>query len=241
MRSTLDWLDEDAFWAQVAPRLRPRVELWNQTINMPFHIFRHRVKEIAAENLSRVAGAAVTGWEEIPEGARVVPVDDDDWFAPELAEVLEREWGDASGVHWNPLWIGVPSDLGHRIYATRRALAPFTPPHLTCDTNNYGLVKGEGSRLLAEDHDAATEWFDGPGRESVKRIPGRLSANNRTLGSQTSLRPAARRGELTPPRLRRRLARYKRLYRRRRWPAQPAWTRPYMAMTAELMDELEPV
>lgn len=240
MRKTVDWLDEDAFWRQVEPRFRPRAELWNEAISMPFHVFRHRVKEIAASNLSRVEGAPIAAWDEIPDGARVVSVDDDDWFAPNLAEVLEREWGDARGVHWNPLWIGVPSDLGHRIYATRRSLLPFTPPHWTCDTNNYGLVKGPESRPLAERHEVATDWFDGPGRSAVRRIPGRLSVNNRTLGSQTSLRPTARRGELTRARLLRRLARYKRLYRRRRWPPEPDWARPYMAMMADLMDELEP-
>lgn len=240
MRKTVDWLDEDAFWRQVEPRFKPRVELWNDVIGMPFHVFRHRVKEIAALNLSRVEGARVAEWEAIPEGARVVPVDDDDWFAPDLAEVLEREWGDAQGVHWNPVWIGVPSDFGHRIYATRRHILPFTPPHWTCDTNNYALVKGPVTRPMAESHKLATDWFDGPGRDAVRRIPGRPSANNRSLGSQTSLRPTVRRGELTRARLLRRLARYKRLYRRRRWPREPDWARPYMALMADLMDELEP-
>ena len=240
VRATVDWLDEDAFWAQAPPRFKPRAELWNEVLGMPFHVFRHRVKEIAAWNLSHVRGATVTGdWDEIPDGARVLPVDDDDWFAPGLAEILEREWCEAPGVHWNLFWLGVPSDLGHYVYATRRRLLPFTPLHWTCDTNNYGLVKTPEAKQLAVNHEDATEWFDGAGRDRVKRIAGCLSVNNRSLGSQTSLRPSHQRGELDRARLLRRLARYKRLYRRR-LPGRPSWARPYTDRMAELMDELEP-
>jgi hypothetical protein len=235
IRTSIDWTDEEAFWAQVPDRFRPRAELWNATIDMPFHVFRHRVQKIAELNLSRVANAVVSGWDAIPDGARVVPVDDDDWFAPDLASALERQWGDASGVHWNPMWIGVPSDFPHWRNATRRRLLPFTRPHWTCDTNNYAVVKQDGARELCGHHFAATSWFDGPGRDSVRRIGGWLSVNNRTLGSQTSLRPTHRGRELTRERLLRRLARYRRLYRR---PRGPAWCHPYLAMMAALMDEL---
>jgi hypothetical protein len=239
VRKTVDWRDEDAFWAQVAPRFRPRVELWNEVLNIPFHEFRRRVKEVAAWNLAHVDGAVVSQWDEIPDGGRVLPVDDDDWFSPDLAQILERDWGDALGVHWNPFWLGVPSDPEHYIYATRRRLLPFTPPHWTCDTNNYGLVKAPEARQLAINHIDATDWFNGPGRAKVRKIGGRHSINNRTLGSQMSLRPTVRRGELDRARLLRRLARYKRLYRRR-LPGRPAWAGPYIERMAALMDELGP-
>jgi hypothetical protein len=239
VRRRVEWEDEDAFWAQVPERVKPRAELWNSTINMPFHVFRHRVREIAALNHSRIDKVTLAEWDEIPDGAKVVPVDDDDWFAPNLGEVLEREWRGERGIHWNPLWIGIPSDFGHWVYATRRALFPFSPPHWTCDTNNYGMVKGPGTKTLLEEHGLATDWFDGPGRDAVRRIHGRHSINNRTLGSQTSLRRTKRAGEIDRARLLRRLRRYRRLYRRPRWPA-PAWAHPYLGMMAELMGEVEP-
>jgi hypothetical protein len=241
VRASPDWEDEDEFWAQVPPRVRPRVELWNSTIGMPFHVFRHRVREIAALNQARVENVTYAEWDEIPDGARVVPVDDDDWFAPNLAEILEREWGPERGICWNPCWIGVPSDFGHWIHATRRSLLPFTPWLWTCDTNNYALVRGPGTKPLFAAHGIANEWAESPpGRNAVKRIGRRLSVNNRTLASQTSLRPTTRRGEIDRTRLLERLRAYKRLYRRRWWQSEPGWSRPYVAMMAELMDEVEP-
>ena len=241
IRGTLDWQDEEAFWAQVPPGLKPRVELWNSTFNMPFHIFRHRVRQIAALNHSRVEGdVAWAEWDEIPSGARVVPVDDDDWFAPDVGQVLEREWGSFSGVFWPATSLGIPLGLGHWVYTVRRAVLGFTPPFRTCDTNNYGLVKADGTKPLLETNRFATEWFDGPGREHVKQVGQRLSVVNRTLGSRSALLPRRRPGELTRFRLLRRLRRYRWLYRRRRLHGMPAWSRPYRAMMAELIDELEP-
>lgn len=240
IRGTVDWSDEEAFWAQVPDRFRPRAELWNATFRMPFHVFRKRVREIAALNQSRVRDVIYAEWDQIPDGARVVPVDDDDWFSPALAETLESKWGTGLGVRWTPRWIGVPADLGHYVYLVRRGLLPFTRPHWTCETNNYAIVKTPDNREMFEHHLAASQWFDGPGRERVTMISDRLSVHNRNLGSQTSLRPTKRRGELTAARLRRRLGRHKLLYRRPRWQRTPQWARPYVAMMAELMDELEP-
>jgi hypothetical protein len=239
-RATLDWRDEEAFWAQAPARFKPRAELWNSTLNMPYHLFRQRVKEIAELNLSRVGNVIRAPWEEIPDGARVVPVDDDDWFAPNLAEVLEREWGHEPGFSWTGTWIGVPSVLGHRVHLIRRALLPFTRPYWICESNNYGMVKRPGTRPLLAEHGLACDWFDGPGRGSVKRIGERLNVTSRHLGSQTSLRPTPRHGELDRARLLRRLRKYKRLYRRPPWGSGLGWCRPYLAMMADLMDELEP-
>jgi hypothetical protein len=241
VRQTVDWLDEDAFWAQVPPRFKPRAEVWNANLNMPFHLFRHRVRQIAELNLSRVEGATVVAeWDEIPDGAQVVPVDDDDWFAPDLAAVLGAEWDAEPGVHWTGSWIGIPSEFGHRVHLVRRALLPFTRPLWTCESNNYAMLKGQDNRAELAEHGVACEWFDGPGQGAVKKIGRRLSVNNRTLGSQTSLRPTKRRGEIDRARLLQRLRRYKRLYRRPPWGRGLGWCRPYMAMMDELMRELEP-
>ena len=168
-------------------------------------------------------------------------MDDDDWFAPNLAEVLDREWDSELGDLLDP-----QLDRGRRrtsatgVHLIRRGLLPFTPPHLTCETNNYGAGQRPGGQAARREHLVATHWFDGPGRESVKRIRQRISLHNRNMASQTSLRPTAHRGELTPRRLRRRLLHHQRALPPAPLAPRPPWARPYVAMMADLMDELRP-
>jgi hypothetical protein len=238
VRRTLDWEDEEAFWAQLDERWRPGVEVWNSTLEMPFHTFRHRVRGIAALNQSRVRDAEHAGWDAIPEGSLVLPVDDDDWFAPDVATVLEaRLDGDAVGCRWPSEWVEVPLDLGHRLHllAHRRLGRPLK---FVCTTNNYALVKSPDNRELLRDHTQASRWFEArlaePGGGGLRDLDARLSVTNRNLGSTTVL------GRFDGPApLLRKLRRYKRLYRREPR-AELAWARPYVVMMAELMDELEP-
>jgi PAS domain-containing protein len=243
VRATVDWGDEEAVWAQLRWQIRPNVELWNKTLSMPFHRYRQRVREIAALNQSRVEGAEIAQWDQIPDGAAVLPVDDDDWFAPDVARAVDRDLAPgAVACLWPSRWIEVPHDLGHRLYLARRRLLPWTKPKYVAATNNYAMVKSPETREWLEDHTRASRWFEARLANegaAVRRIDRELSLANRNLGSQTSLgwtRPEGRtlrRSELT-----RKLERYRRLYRRP-LPAGLAWSRPYVAMMAELMDALE--
>jgi hypothetical protein len=236
VRKTTEWADEQTFLAQVRPDLMPAVAIWNETFEMRFHIFRDRVREIARLNLSRVENALCASWEEIPEGSLVVPIDDDDWFAPDLAAVLESEHDpDARGYHWISSWVEVPIDLGHRLSLLRRAILPRTAPKWICTTNNYALFKGPRAKELLTNHMDASAWVTEREPGEVKRIGQRLSVANRTLGSRTSLRPHG--SSVTRTQLIRRFHRYKALYRNPQ-AVQPAWCRPYVAMMADLMDEL---
>jgi hypothetical protein len=235
IRSTTNWEDEDAVMAQLSPELRTKVAVWNDTLNIPFHVFRHRVRQIARFNLSEVENAVCASWEEIPEGSLVLPVDDDDWFAPDIASVLEGE-DDArvTGYYWISSFIEVPTNLRHQLGLIRRRFFPRTRPRYICTTNNYALLKRAETKALLRSHGRASEWF---GREaaSVRRVERRLSTMNRTLGSQTSLamgKPALTRSQLV-----RKCRRYKKLYDKEVTP-ELAWCRPYLAMMADLMDQL---
>jgi hypothetical protein len=236
VRATANWEDERAFLAQLDPAFKPKVDVWNDTFDMPFHRFRRETRRIAERNLSRVENAAVADWDEIPEGALVIPVDDDDWFAPNVARVLEESLDPRrTGYFWISSFIEVPINLGHRLAGIRRAIFPRTPPRWICSTNNYAIVKQPDTKLLLEKHTMASGWFGGPGQRQVHRIEQRLSVMNRTLGSQTSLgfwKPSIRRSELL-----RKFRRYRALYRA---PVSREldWCRPYVAMMAELMGRL---
>lgn len=237
IRATVDWADEEAFLAQLVPKFRPKVELWNETFNIPFHAFRHEVGRIAELSRSRVEGSVPADWDEIPGGALVLPCDDDDWFASDVASVLEQEH-DArmAGYHWTSSFVEVPMHLGHRLYLVRRRLVPWWRPKFVLTTNNYALPKTPQTEELLRRHVRASQWFVAGGGKSMKRIDRRLSVMNRTLASTTSLGGGDPR--LTRAMLIRKFRRYRRLYRRR-VPHELAWCRPYVAMMADLMERLE--
>jgi hypothetical protein len=238
VRRTVDWADEAAFLAQARPKHRPKIELWNATFNLPYHVFRGRVRDIAALNHSRVEDAACVGWDEIPDGALVVPVDDDDWFAPDLATALERS-GDArgkTGYLWPSSFIEVPIDYRHQLGTLRRRVFPRTPPKLVCATNNYAMFKSPETEPLLDNHLIANEWGENGGTRNLVPVERRLSVMNRTLASQTTLRPP--KPSITRTYLLWKYRRYRRLYRRVDLSRLP-WARPYVAMMLELMDRLD--
>jgi hypothetical protein len=236
VRPSVEWRDEAAFYAQLPDDLEDKVRLWNQTFKLSYHLFRYKVREIARLNLARVDGAVCASWEAIPIGALVVPVDDDDWFAPHLASALfAAQVPGISGYHWRSHFLEVPIHLRHQVDQVRRWLQPGKPSYWLCATNNYAVIKRADNQAHLQDHTKASAWFASEGRNAVKDIAQSLSLMNRTIGSHTAMeykRPPLARGKLL-------LARY-RYQRRYRQVAGPelAWAEPYQQMMALLMDEL---
>lgn len=241
IRRTVDWDDEEAAVAQLTdPWLKPKVPLWNATFNISYQRFRYRVAQIAQLNHSKVEGAVRANWEEIQDGDLVLPVDDDDWFSPDAAQTLQSELAPhVSGYYWPSRWIEVPIDLGHRLYLLRRRVLPWTRPKWLCATNNYAMVKGPSAKQLLGSHIRASEWFEAQlatANSSVRRIDRGLNLANRTLASQTTL--SQKKVMISSSELIRKFRRYKKLYARP-LPPELAWAGPYMAMMAELMEELQ--
>jgi hypothetical protein len=235
VRETVDWANEQAFRAQLDPAFAPRVDLWNATFDIPFHRFRHRVSEITQLNLSQVRGASRARWETIPDGELVVPIDDDDWLAPDLGQVLEREQDRGfDGYRWTASWIESPIGPGHRFYLLRRRALPWTPEKWICSSNNYAIVKSETTKQLLASHVRASEWVGRAPPGTVRTIDRRLSLINRSLASKTSLRWD--RPDFTRSQLLRKFRRYRTLYEPP--PDDLAWARPYVELMGELMGRL---
>jgi hypothetical protein len=236
IRTSVDWADEAAVLHQLIPAFRPKLERWNAVFTMSYQRFRHRVVEIAAANHAAVEAAIVTSkWDTIPDGALVLPVDDDDWFAPHAAQTLLNAI-DANAVGW--LWparrIEVPIDLRHRLHLARRRLVPSLTRNWLCATNNYAMVKSSAVRPQLASHVKASRYFaDTP---AIVHIDRPLSIANRNLSSQTTLlhrEPTIGRSLLI-----RKYRAYRRLYGRRLSP-ELAWATPYVEQMAALMSELE--
>ena len=234
VRATLDFDDERAVEAQLDPRLRPQVALWDSVFEMPWRVFRSRLREIARGNLERVEGAVCSTWEEIPEGALVLPCDDDDWFRPDVATVIERVVQPGiAGVRWRSSFLEVPTNWRHQLGIWRRHVQGPRPAFL-CTTNNYALFASEDSKDRLKRHTQASHWVGTQPPGAVPYLRERLSLMNRTLASDTSLRI---RGQAISRRvLLRKLGRYRRLYQR---PLSPelAWAQPYSDQMRELMDD----
>jgi hypothetical protein len=235
VRETTEWDNEAVFRAQLREDFGPRVALWNAVFEMPYHLFRHRIKAIAQLNLSRVEHVRHATLDAVPDGSLVVPVDDDDWLAPDLGRALAVACeGGKTGYYWQKLFLEPPPPFPQRLAATLPGFPRRKSALWTCSTNNYALVKSAATLPLLANHVVASEYFD-RAADQVKWVDGRLSVMNRTLASQTSLgfkRPMITRDELIA-----KFHRYRRLYARTaRLPAP--WCRPYVQMMDELMAEL---
>jgi hypothetical protein len=240
VRPSIDWTDEAAVDAQLIPEFRPKRATWDALFTVPYHAFRARLTEIARENLARIRGATVAPAAAAPEGALVVPVDDDDWFAPDLAERLAAAYDpQRRGYHWRQrvLQARLPGNALSRLLRGRRDPLRDDHERFVCGSNNYAVVyEGAWKGLLAS-HAQASRYFTAhPDR--VRAIDTTASIQNRNLSSQTVMgwrKPAISRGRLL-----RRWRRHRRFYREVELPPDLLWARPHVDAMARLMDALQP-
>jgi hypothetical protein len=246
IRRTVDYGNETAFNAQIPQNMRAGVALWNATFDMPYNLFRRELKRIAGINLSRVDNASCLPIEEVPNGVLTVPVDDDDWFAPDLGLALEAGVPDEyRGCYWDGRFLEVYTSVAHRfslllprslvirLLAIRRVIFPGARPQWMCMTNNYAVRHGPDAVPLLLDHRRATYWFLAH-PSSVLRLDRTLSLMNRSLASTTQLWSRPSRALLLS-----KFRRYRSLYAKPA-PADLAWCEPYVAMMRDLMAAVKP-
>jgi hypothetical protein len=235
VRKTTDWGNEAVFRAQLDPGFAPKVQTWNNTLSMPYHVFRARLCEIADATHGRSGGTKAYQWRDIPDGAIVLPTDDDDWFAPgvarHIAGAMQRG---ADGCLWTQSVVEIPINFMHRVNLAARKFIPAIGPKWLCATNNYAFRKKPGSERLIG-HMGASKAFASDQMRSA-RLSERMSIHNRTLASITSL--AFTKPTISAHYLRRKAKQYERLYRKPALASGLEWTGPYVRQMAELMREL---
>ena len=234
VRATLPWHDEAAIEPVLIPQLRQKVALWNEIFSLRYAAFRVRLMQIAQESWSRVENAQVTRREEIPPGALLVPVDDDDWFSPHLAHHLLADSAACfQGLHWNRYILELPRRSARWPWARQRRAAD-TSRH-TCGSNNYAIRNLPELGRAVTSHVWASEHFDAhPLR--FKRLDASLSVQNRNFASRSGL--GERKLEISRGELIERFRRHRRLYDRLQLPPEVAWAQPYVASMAELMHSI---
>jgi len=232
IRQTTDWANQAGVQAQLPEGLKAAVSLWNATFTLPYHAFRRELARIAQASRARIVGAACVPRADVPQGAVLVPTDDDDWFAPRLASALMAVADDhCRGYYWPSRFLEVPISLAHELGLIRRAISPRTKPKWLCTTNNYAVTMHPATTGLVDNHMDASRWFAAH-RTAVRFVPEPLSMMNRTLASRTSLTDVRSRRQLV-----RKYRRYRRLYRAA-MEAEVRWCEPYVAMMRDLMDDL---
>lgn len=231
VRRTLNWHDEAEVEAKLIPAFRPKMAAWNATFDTPYYVFRQRLKAIARASLDRVEGARLATIDAIPDGAIAVPVDDDDWFAPDLAARIEAAYQpNAAGYLWRRATVQVPIPLGRRL---RYLLWSFKAP--TCNTNDYAVTSFPCAEPILIYHVRAGRYFD-TYRDRIVKIPATLAIQNRNVSSQTAM--GWRRPTITREELIRSYERHRALYASLALIPDLAWAKPYVAEMAELMSQL---
>lgn len=234
----MDWNNEKVFLAQLKEKFRPKVETWNNTFDMPYHIFRREIKHIAQLNLSRVENAGLADLDEVPQGEIIIPIDDDDWLSPQVANVLtEKIEPEKEGYYWHKDYINRPPTIPIKIF---RFLLPKVAAkrggQWPCSTNNYAFTNNYNLASSVFTHDGAKYYFDAYGSK-MKKIDQHLSIMNRTIASQTSMNPGK---QNTSKRL---LLKYyylyTKMYERIQLPNHE-WCNPYLSMMSDVMHELKP-
>jgi hypothetical protein len=222
--------------------MRTTVALWNATFNVTYAAFRHRMTQIARANWRRIEHTRLTPLEQIPPGALVAPVDDDDWFSPEIGRrLLAERSASLHGYHWNRYLLEPPRRPRRWPFARPRRARDTSA--YTCSSNNYAVVNLPELKPAIDSHLKADEIFTaGLGR--VKHVDASLSLQCRNLASTSALSsrhlptPAGVGPPLTRQGLIEKLQRQRAFYDRLRLPPEVAWAESSAAAVAELLREM---
>lgn len=153
------------------------INAWNDTFNIGYFDFRRLLRELADFNRFEVGFDKIINSYEITEEfvpGMGVPCDEDDWFHPDLIEVLQSKFASNPNRYYR--WHVIKFDPG-RIFVVKE---PFDNHIVQCnwDTNNYAIVNIDKG-LLA--HVDANSKLKNKGLDIY--IPVCLSMYNQNISS----------------------------------------------------------
>jgi hypothetical protein len=235
VRKTLDWRDEALVQARINPFFRRKFEMWNATFALPYHVFRQRLWAMTERSLRSVEGAVISDLARVPPGDIVVPIDDDDWFAPDLAiRIRQHLRPDATGIVWGPATLEhLTPRMQLRRWLIRARRGRWRK--YTCSSNNYAVRHRGDLTEVVLDHLHASRYVESHPAEFV-RIPSILAVQNRSLASQTALRlgrPEIDRADLVML-----FEAHRAIYQGWRPSEGLEWAVPYVSGMNDLMSEL---
>ena len=238
IRKTTQWADEEIFLEQLQEKFKTSVEAWNQTFDMPYHLFRDKIKMIAQSNLAMVNDSVVTTFENVPDGGLILPIDDDDWLAPNLVSKIQTELEEGvTGYHWihDRLSVPRPRNTWSRFsrFVAENILGKSSSRYIF-QTNNYMFVKGRVPLGAVRFHTRANRYFL-KNFDRTKYIHNHLSVWNQTIASKISMGWPRR--SISSEMLKKNYYLYKELYDTVELPNHP-WSVPYVVRMRELMEEL---
>ena len=130
------------------------------------------------------------GLDEVPDDAVVVPIDPNDWLAPELARRIEAARDTACiAWHWRREVLSVPHEDGRKGLSLWRRRRRRSEPDL-CGGCNYAITNRTAFAAVIASPHSASDYFAANGN-FVRELPQTLGIENRSLASRSSLAPAS--------------------------------------------------
>lgn len=172
------------------------IGMWNDVFGMTFAEYRRRLRAIAEINWSCINGldlfiktSTLRSVLASLSDFVVFPVDDDDWFSPDLVNVLRRSIEPSlDAVDWPDGVYGV--DLRRRSADSpqiwRRKRSRFATNNYAVLKNGFRALNDRGSEKILLRHEKAKRWFLQSTR-MVKRIPRYLSVTCKSPASSRNL------------------------------------------------------
>jgi hypothetical protein len=147
-------------------------KIWSSVFRVSYVDFRKRLHSLQLENLREVAFDSVLNqYEYKDENAIVVPTDDDDWFHPDIINMIKQQVEPI--VYWNFINYTEGAVKIHSPYLQNM--------QYIYESNNYFLTQPKDDMLI-RDHVYASRTI-----KNGRYIDSFLSVHNRTLASLSLL------------------------------------------------------